>query len=152
MNPVVSVTARELQEDQSARLWALVMHLAEHPQDQHLPDFRPFWLAYIFDAQVNNGGHLQYFHNCGSDNASETISALILIGAKEHANLLASCLEKIKAAPIKKVESLHDYPQLAAERSFKVEDSAYYSQKSTVLELLEKHYQALLLACVQVRS
>jgi len=152
MNPVASVTAKELNEDPSARLWALVMHLAENPGKQSLPDFRHFWLAYIYDAQVNNGGHLQYFHNCGAASANETILALQTIGAMIQAELLEACLKKVHASPVDKVASLHEYSELAAERSFKEEDSAYYAQSPSVLELIEQYYQPLLLTCVETRG
>lgn len=152
MKPVTSVTAKELAEDPGARLWALVMHLAEHPEAQSLPEFRHFWLAYIYDAQVNNGGHLQYFHNCGESDALETIVALRSIGAIAQSNLLEECLKKVSAVPVNRVASLHEYSQLAAERSFKEEDSAYYAQNPSVLDLIEQHYQPLLFARVEARA
>lgn len=59
MEPVVVIDRAELDADPSARLWALVLYLADHPDDQHRSEFRSFWLAYSYDAQVLNGGHLQ---------------------------------------------------------------------------------------------
>ena len=126
MHALVAITAAELQADPSARLWALVSHLAEHPESQKHPELLHFWLAYSYDAQVFNGGHLQYFHNCGTERVLETLAALHAIGAHNHAALLADCWSQVKREPVSRVASLEEYASLAMERSFTVEDNAYY--------------------------
>jgi hypothetical protein len=108
MQTVVTITAAELKSDPSARLWALVKYLAERPDARTSTKFRSFWLAYSYDAQVLNGGHLQYFHNCGTDDAAETISALRVIGEHAQAELLENCWNKVMANPISRVGSLEE--------------------------------------------
>ncbi|RTL32963.1 MAG: DUF4375 domain-containing protein [Rhodocyclaceae bacterium] len=143
MKPLATVSASELRADPSARFWALIMYLAEHSAAQKVPDFREFWLAYLYDAEVNNGGHLQYFHNQGTSNVSATVQALGRIGAEPHALLLSECWRQVQHEPLSRVASLEEYSTLASERSFVAEDKAYYALPS-VTELLEGHYGSLI--------
>lgn len=150
MEFVATITSEELREDSSARVWALVMYLAKNPNEQSREEFSSFWLAYVYDAEVLNGGHLQYFHNRGTEEALATISALRSIGAETQAGLLEVSLQKTQDDPVNRVGSLEEYSRLASERSFRAEDSAYYSGSRPVLELLEIHYAGLLQECISV--
>ncbi len=152
MAPLVSVLQSELDADPSARLWALVFYLADHPEAQRDKRCRSFWLAYLYDAEVKNGGHLQYFHNQGSTLVGETLAALRIIGADNHAQLLERCAEQVANNPIIPVTSLSEYPALAAARSFSAEDATYYEQPQDVLSLLEAHFEETLHECVVVRG
>jgi hypothetical protein len=152
MKPVASIAQSELDADTSARTWALIFHLADNPEVQRSAAFSSFWLAYIYDAEVKNGGHLQYFHNKGVSSVEETLDALRAIGATGHAELLETCWSKVKEAPVEQVSSLQEYSELAQERSFDDEDSSYYEQPRDVLDLLEAHFEALLKSAVSVSA
>jgi hypothetical protein len=128
------------------------MYLAKHPEEQMAPDVRPFWLAYSYDAEVLNGGHLQYFHNNGAEDVPETLEALHLAGAHEHAALLESCWRQVQSNPVHRVGSLEEYASVAAKRSFVVEDDAYYKLSPEVLELLEAYFDPLLRKLVAVSA
>jgi len=149
-SPLLTVTAAELAADPSARLWALVLYLAERPELHSSAEFGEFWLAYVYDAEVLNGGHLQYFHNRGTEAVPVTLVALHEIGAHEHAAILADCWSQVRQDPVSRVSSLEQYSSLAAERSFSAEDSAYFQVKPEVLSLLESHYEPLLVRSVAV--
>jgi hypothetical protein len=152
MQPIVVIAARELEADPSARLWALAIHLAEHVGLRELPQYRHFWLAYLYDAEVQNGGHLQYFHNQGTKDVPETLTALREIGANSRALILEDCWRQMQDAPVQQVSSLSEYSSLAAERSFKAEDSAYYDAEPDVLSQLEVHFESLLASSVAVSA
>lgn len=152
MKPLVSIPPSELDADSSAQLWALVFYLSEHPSSQSDPRLQPFWLAYMYDAEVKNGGHLQYFHNQGVASVQGAIDALITIGAHSHAALLEDCWSKAEADPVFRVSSLAEYSELAHDCSFKSEDSAYYKLSPDVLSLLEAHYEAMLHEYISVSA
>lgn len=141
---LLSITTSELEADPDARFWALVMYLAEHTELQQTPEFRDFWLAYIYDAEVLNGGHLQYFHNQGVERVPETLAALRKISAHKHAEQLANCWCQVERNPVSRVRSLEQYASLAVERSFSDEDAAYYESKPEVISLLQRHYCSLI--------
>jgi hypothetical protein len=149
-SPLVTITASELEADPGARLWALILYLAERPELHNTAEFRKFWLAYVYDAEVKNGGHLQYFHNRGTQAVAATLAALHKIGAHDQAEILADCWSQVKRYPISRVSSLEKYSSLAAECSFSAEDSAYFQVKPDVFSLLESHYESLLVQSVTV--
>ena len=152
MRPVVTIPKSELAADPSARLWALAIYLANHPETQERSEYLAFWLAYSYDAEVLNGGHLQYFHNRGTKDVPQTLEALRTIGANEHAALLEGCWHKVQREPISHVQSLEEYSVLATDRSFIVEDSAYYALRPEILDLLEKHFAQLFVESVAISA
>jgi hypothetical protein len=152
MNPIASITQAELDADSSARTWAFIFYLADHPEAQASSEYRPFWLTYIYDAEVKNGGHLQYFHNKGVSSVQETLDVLRSIGASDHEKLLEACWSKVKEAPVERVSSLQEYSELALEQSFNAEDSAYYKLPQDLFDLLEVHFEALFKDAVSVSA
>ncbi|MGF6349650.1 hypothetical protein QF040_004363 [Variovorax sp. W2I14] len=150
MSPLTTIPSSELANDKDARLWALIMYLAEHKEAQTLPGLKSFWLAYIYDAEVQNGGHLQYFHNRGSASVPETLEALRTIGADRQVELLRDCWADLANTPVPQTESLQAYADLAAEDRFERQDSEYYEQQPEVLERLGTHYETQLVEWVAV--
>jgi hypothetical protein len=144
VSALTTISRAELDADPGARLWALVDYLAEHPRAQSRDDVRPFWVVYAYASEVDNGGHLQFFHNRGTIEAAETIQALRSIGASKQAELLGACLRQVEREPVPRVGSLDEYSTLAEDRSFSDEDHEYYRQQPDVLELLERHHARLL--------
>ena len=146
---LVTVSADEVAKYGAiAKLWALVEHLARAPHS--IPkEARPLWLIWAYDAEVNNGGHLQYFHNRGVKDVLETLKELRHIGADNHAMLLESSWAVVKQAPLSRVGSLVEYSALAQARSFS-EDSAYY-ELPDLCDLVVSHNEALLDELVHVQ-
>jgi hypothetical protein len=50
-------------------------------------------LVFWYDSELQNGGHLQYFENRGTDDAPDTISALVNIGAVHQKNVFEKALK-----------------------------------------------------------
>lgn len=99
MTALTTVSAAELRSDESARFWALICYLGEHPDatlDERLTAIR---LAYFYDAEVLNGGHLQYFQNRGTAEAPTVVKALEVVGAVERAVLLQEAMEIMASSP-----------------------------------------------------
>lgn len=141
MKPLTMVTSAALAKDSSAKFWALLDFVLQNKQHQALdPQLRQLYLAYIYDAEVMNGGHLQYFFNQGSAQAVETIEALKTVGAMKQAEILKQCLAHIPTIPYANVSSLETYSELAKKHSFEL-DSAYYAIQPEVIDLLESHYK-----------
>ncbi len=139
MNYVATVSKEELVEDSSAKLWAVIFYLAKNREKQLDEQFKALWLPYIYDAEVLNGGHLQYFVNQGTSNAEETIQALREIGAGEYANILEECYSEVIEKDLPEIQSLEQYSELALTESFP-QDSKYYSVRPELFELLEQHF------------
>ena len=52
----------------------------------------PAWHAFWYESEVQNGGHMQYFLNRGTDEASRAVDSLRRLGANEFADTLSGAL------------------------------------------------------------
>ena len=148
--PLIVIAKSELDADESARFWAFALHLAEHRKLQKQKKYQPFWLAHQYDVQVSNGGHLQYFHNCGMEGVGATLSVLAQIGARTQAVALAQCWDLAKSTPVHNVSSLEEYSALADERSFDEQDDMYFGASPPIQTLLEAYFESLIAESVAV--
>ena len=148
--PQIVIAKSELEADESARFWAFALHLAEHRKLRKQKKYQPFWLAHQYDVQVSNGGHLQYFHNCGTEGVAATLSVLTQIGARTQAAALAECWDLVKSTPVHKVSSLEEYSSLAEELSFDEQDDMYFGAAPPIQTLLEVYFESLIRESVAV--
>ena len=67
---------------QPFRVWnAYVDLLAMEDYRDLAEEQRPAHLVFWYESEVQNGGHLQYFENRGTEHLQETVNALGLLGA-----------------------------------------------------------------------
>jgi len=83
-------------------------------------------LVLIYDNEVCNGGHLQYFHNQGMDHIEELFLALEEIGAGCQRAVLAKARHYALSHPVKRARTLQEYSERARRREFESFDSSYY--------------------------
>ena len=102
-----------MRQNPSARFWALVHYLGECHVPQSDSQLETVRLAFFYDAEVLNGGHLQYFVNRGTNNAPAVVAALEALNDPERANLLRSCLAEVTADPLPAIRNLEAYAELA---------------------------------------
>jgi len=63
-------------------IWnAYVDLLAMEPYDELAEEQRPAHLVFWYESEVQNGGHLQYFENRGTEHLGETVEALGVLDA-----------------------------------------------------------------------
>jgi hypothetical protein len=106
-------------------------HLSEIQKLAHLC----FW----YDAEVQNGGHLQYFLNRGISLVNETAFALTKLGAQQQTKILSKAINILLTKEIPQIESVQEYVDEALEGKFDDIDSEYYSCEPTIQDLLEKY-------------
>lgn len=100
-------------------------------------------LALFYDNEVNNGGHLQYFHNVGIGEAEALIRALDAVGAACQREIFERALALARENPVEQADSLEDYSERAYEREFWDHDTAYYKCRPELgNELLADYVQA----------
>jgi hypothetical protein len=150
MRKLATVPAAEVEEYGAvAKVWALACALAE--ESVNVPaELEGFWRIWIYDAEVKNGGHLQFFHNQGVAGVPATLEALREVGAEDHARLLEQCWSLERLEPLPTVRTLEEYSEMAQERSFEAEDRAYYLLPD-VCGLLAERREVLLNEVVEVR-
>jgi HEPN domain-containing protein len=152
METVVTITGAELRDDPSARYFALVAYLAENRDSISDPELQKFWIIHAYDAEVLNGGHLQYFQNQGVKNAPAAIRALEDVGLVSHAEILRQALDAMNKNYIAPMKSFAEYTEVAMSEPFRVQDREYYRLSSSVMEALERYLGPKLETLVKVRS
>ena len=98
-------------------------------------------LAFWYDSEVQNGGHLQYFLNKGLGQARDALDALQLLGADAQRAILVEAIEIYERSDASRwqVESDEDYSSLAMEGPFDEQDAAYYDCAPEMTDLLQRY-------------
>jgi Domain of unknown function (DUF4375) len=87
---------------------------------------RKVGLLLIYDNEVLNGGHLQFFHNQGLENIEELFEALEETKAKCQKDILDKAFEYAQKFPVTPVQTLEEYHERAIEDEFFELDMLYY--------------------------
>jgi Domain of unknown function (DUF4375) len=95
-------------------------------------------LGYWYEAEVSNGGHLQYFRNQSGLYVAETIAALPLLGAEAHAAVLKDAFKRIGERP-ELIDRNKNHGELARTYPFKDIDRAFWQCKPELDELLHRY-------------
>ena len=103
--------------------------LARHRHEDLSPPQRKGQLALFYSNEINNGGHLQYFHNQGLERADELAAALADMGAAEQLAIFQGALAHAREYPVEQAESLEEYSDWAHEQEFSTWDDAFYAVK-----------------------
>jgi hypothetical protein len=98
------------------------------------PPQRVVYLAFVFDAEVCNGGIMQFFGNASGEHTAETLDALRELGAVDVAELLAAAMRQV--GPLARepdrdmrLAAFEDrYDELQA--AFEPLETAYYEMES----------------------
>lgn len=94
------------------------------------------YLCFWYDAEVQNGGHLQFFLNESGALAKETEAALIAIGADEQAVILCNALDILNTKGIPAISSVGEYVDEAMAGKFDESDMSYYACETPLDDLL----------------
>lgn len=100
------------------------------------------YLVFWYDAEVQNGGHLQYFENQSTSRLGETISALNKLGAICQSVVLTQAEEHYRFRAYKKPQSAEEFVELAQKGEFGEYDRAFHACQPAITELLQAFLQA----------
>ena len=96
-------------------------------------------LAFWYDSEVQNGGHLQYFENRGLARLSETLTALERLGAHCHRQVLQVASEHIRCNPRGRILTVEEYVSRALEGEYDKHDSAFGKCQPEINKYLETY-------------
>ena len=96
-------------------------------------------LAFWYDAEVRNGGHLQYFLNSAGAHRHVAIDALVALGLTGHADILRRATAAWDSKPREEVETVDEFVNEALENEFGEYDGAYYDSLPDVDKALESY-------------
>lgn len=121
-------------------VWNAFVELLSSSEPQELSSAqRPAQRGFWYDAEIQNGGHLQYFLNLGPVEAQAAVSDLRDLGAISFSELLQEAISIWQAQERQSPASAEEYVELAAEGEFERIDATYYAVLPPLIEILEKH-------------
>jgi hypothetical protein len=122
------------------RLWnSFVDLLAAEDYRELSPEQQPAHLVFWYESEIQNGGHLQYFENRGTERLAETIAALGSLGAPCHQQVLreAGALWHERTRP--HIQSAQEFHDTALDGEFERFDARFHLCTPTLQTCLEAH-------------
>ena len=133
------ISRSKSQDLELAATFAMIDLVCENDFDELDPIQQTAHLAFYYEAEVINGGHLQYFHNRGATEAARTIEALQSIGALEPSLILKEALERYNAIPRERPKSLEEYHEIEIQHEFLDLDNRFYRDMPAVGGFLDQY-------------
>ena len=150
MSPVRRRLHRSDAERQPELVWnAFVDLIVEEDFGVLSPTQAVAHLAFFYDAEVQNGGHAQYFHNVGLPIAHDTVTALRSLGLDCQAAVLRKALGDAESSSATQRGDTFDVrallrwlnPFRRTERTYHLEphDEAYHRCSPTITAALHEY-------------
>jgi hypothetical protein len=142
MAPPIRINRRRTKKPDLAVSKALteiaLMHEYEELDDVQKVAHLSIW----YESEVNNGGHLQYFHNRRLQWIEETIAALATIGASGQAEILRRAVDRWQGTERRRPRTLMEYHGVQVGREFGDLDAAFYKCSPDISGLLDDYANA----------
>ena len=100
---------------------------------------RPAHLIFWYESEVQNGGHLQFFVNRGTERIPETIESLRRLGAMEQAEILERAAALWNSRPRVRPSTVDEFVDEAMELEFEDLDGAFCDCPLELTTVLERH-------------
>jgi hypothetical protein len=94
-------------------------------------------LAFYYDAEVQNGGHHQYFENSAGIRTQETVDALLQLGLPCQAEILRQAIVTWNSKEREPAATPEEFLAGELEGEFEGSDTSYYECSPTTTERLE---------------
>ena len=96
-------------------------------------------LAFAYDAEVQNGGHHQYFVNSAGERATDAVAALETLGAADHATILSEAVAIWRGKSSTPPRNAQEFVDQARESEFEGLDDRFYSCSPDLYRYLESY-------------
>jgi hypothetical protein len=141
-HPIKITVSKKALENEPYLKWNSFIEIISSNEFHDLtPKQRIAQLAFWYDSEVQNGGHLYYFENIGIEYLDETIEALNILDAKCQQNILskASAIHNTKTRS--KITSQEDMIKRALEGEYSEYDEEYYECKPDINYYLKMYLE-----------
>jgi hypothetical protein len=136
-----TVTNRQLEQEPAA-VWNTFINLIAHEEyDSLAPEQRPAHLVFWYETEVQNGGHQQFFENCGSERLSETIDSLARLRATCHQRVLTDAADKWLADVRSPIQTAEEFCEIALDDEFGEFDARFHKCEPDLMHFLLVHLQ-----------
>jgi hypothetical protein len=137
-------------ERDSNLIWNTFVGIIAMPYENLAPQQRPSHLVFVYESEVQNGGHYQYFENSRTDRLQETITALDHLGAQRQKAVLKEAGEAFLSRQRAHPQSAEEFVAGALEGEFSSFDARFHECVPSLIEYLEEHLRLNLSTFIQV--
>jgi hypothetical protein len=102
---------------------------------------RVAYLSSLYDGEVNNGGHYQYFENQGIEHAQETINSLKIIGARKQSKILEKAYNQYLSHERNHPKTAEEFVAEERKGEFSKLDDAFYDVETEIQELVDEYLE-----------
>ncbi len=132
--------SRAIYEQEPIESWNSFLDVVCGPDYEDLtPTQRVAHLTFWYWAEWQNGGHVQYFENKGTDHLDETLTALTLIKAEPQREILEKASQMQLSEARGPVGSVFEFVSRADEGDYEELDTEFFQCKPHIGELLEAY-------------
>jgi hypothetical protein len=96
-------------------------------------------LAFGYEGDVQNGGHLQFFENPRPELIGPTINALRTVDAEIYLPIFLEAVRRWRSRPRERLETVEAFVLAGRTREFEDLDIAYYEAQPPMTQVLEKY-------------
>ena len=123
--------------------WNAYVNLLAMESPEELTDTQRYaHFAFWYDSELQNGGHLQYFENHGTQYLDATLHALQVVGADSQHAVLSSAAARCTAQSWGMIQTVEEYVATARDGEFDDLDEAYFDCQPTIPRLLEFYFDS----------
>lgn len=134
--------SKESVEKEPYLVWnAFIDLLALEKYEDLSEEQRAAHLVFWYESEVQNGGHMQYFENRKGRYLSETITALGIVRANCHEQLLREAADLFFSRERTPIQTTEEYSAAALEGEFSQLDSRFHECSPSLVECLEGYLQ-----------
>ena len=133
-------------EADSYKAWnAFIRLLATNRLDELTATQRHPHFAFVYDSELQNGGHLQYFENLavqcldGDHYFIAALRGLEAVGASSQREVLSRAIERWGQCHRPCIQTVEEYVETARKEEFDDLDKAYYDCRPETRELLASY-------------
>ncbi len=126
-------------EAEPFRVWNAFINLIAKGYEEMSAEQKQAHLVFRYESEIQNGGHLQYFENCGAEGVEDTIHALGLLGAVCQQNVLRDAGALFRSREREPMKSVEEYVATALEDEFGEFDRRFEMCSPSLQECLEEH-------------
>jgi hypothetical protein len=131
-------------------MWNEFVQIIISDYDDLAPAQRPAHLVFRYENEVQNGGHLQFFENGGTERLKETIAALGILRAHCQKTVLGEAGQLYLGRARSHPQSVEEFVATALEGDFSKFDSRFHECSTSLQTLLEQYLDRNLDSFVQI--
>jgi hypothetical protein len=121
------------------KIWNEYVQIIASDYGDLAPAQRPAYLVFRYENEVQNGGHLQFFENGGTERLQETIAALGALRAHCQETVLREAGQRYLGRARSHPQSVEEFVVTALEGEFSQFDSRFHECSTPLQTILEQY-------------